>query len=410
MQFNFYDVILLTTIVIGVCSLAHLLFAAFCVERFHRSKKAHAGTPTFQAPVTILKPVCGLDLEIATNLRSFCEQDYPEYQIIFGLHDEDDPACPIIREIIDDYPSRDISVVIDKRIYGTNHKVSNLINMFSWAKHEILLIADSDMRVPKNYLNAVVAPFVDRKIGAVTCMYSGTPIGGIASSLNAMFINEWFFPSVLISRIIQETRFCLGATMAIRREILEDNGGFKALSDHLADDYMLGNLVTESGYKIHLTQFVVENIVHEPTFKSLLIHELRWARTLRTVEPLSYVFTFLTDTFVISCMAGAVAFLYTNQLLWPAAIISFVLLTRILFHLRVNSILDSRDSGSFWLVPIRDIISFFIRVASFTGNTVEWRSNTFSVDNAGLIYNGEISQYQLDNNKEVPDLAVSEDY
>jgi ceramide glucosyltransferase len=410
MQFNIYDVTLLSTIVIGVCSLAYLFFAAFCVERFHRIRKAHTSASTYQAPVTILKPVCGLDAEIETNLRSFCEQDYPEYQVIFGLHDENDPACSIVREIINEYPTRDISVVIDKRIHGTNRKVSNLINMFSMAKHGILLIADSDMRVSKKYLNAVVAPFVDQKVGAVTCMYSGTPAGGIASSLNAMFINEWFFPSVLISRRIQETRFCLGATMAVRREILENNGGFKALTDHLADDYMLGNLVAESGYKIHLTQFVVENIVHEPTFKSLLLHELRWARTLRAVEPLAYVFTFLTDTLVISCMAGAIAFLYTNQLLWPVSIISFVLLARILFHLRVNSILDIRNSGSFWLVPIRDIISFFIRFASFTGNTVEWRSNTFSVDNSGLIYNSEISQYQLDKNKEVPDLAVSEDY
>ncbi|MEE8321769.1 MAG: bacteriohopanetetrol glucosamine biosynthesis glycosyltransferase HpnI [Gammaproteobacteria bacterium] len=410
MQTTLYDVILFVTVVISFSTLSYMLFAAICMERFHRGKKANSSSSATQRPVTILKPVCGLDHEMAINLRSFCEQDYAEYQVIFGVHDKNDPAVPIIRELIKDYPTLDIDLVIDQRIHGTNHKVSNLINMFPRAKHEILFIADSDMRVPEDYLNAVVNHFSDEEIGAVTCLYSGSSRGGIASSLNAMFINEWFFPSVLISRLLQETRYCLGATMVVRREILEEIGGFEALSDHLADDYMLGKLITDKGYKIHLSHFVVENIVHEPSIKSLLLHELRWARTLRAVEPINYVFTFLTDTFVISCMAGIIAFLYTGQLAWPVSIIGFVLLARILLHLRINYILNTNESGSFWLVPVRDIISFFIRFASFTGNTVEWRTNTFSVDTDGLIYNGESYQYQLDENKEIPDLVTNEDY
>ena len=410
MQLHFHDLTLLATIAICACSLVYLLFAALCVERFHRSRKSHSCSTDHLEPVTILKPVCGLDPEMDENLRSFCVQDYPGYQVIFGVRDEHDPAIPIIRKIIKDYPGLDINLVIDHRIHGTNHKVSNLINMSSAASHAILLIADSDMRVPEDYLRAVVAPFADQDIGAVTCLYAGTPKGGLASALNAMFINEWFLPSVLISRLIQETRFCLGATMAVRREILEDCGGFEALSDHLADDYMLGKLVTDSGYKIHLSRFVVENIIQEPDLGTMLDHELRWARTLRTVKPIAYPFTFITDTFVMSGLAGLTVYLHTDQLLLPAALIGFVLLARIAFHLRVNHILDTGNSGPLWLVPLRDILTFLIRLASFTGNTIVWRRNTFSVDDAGLIYNEDATRYQLAANKKIPDLAINEDY
>ena len=371
---------------VGILSLGYLIFAALCVEKFHRIRKDSFISPAFQPPVTIFKPVFGLGPEMRENLRSFCVQDYPEYQIIYGLHDENDPAISIIREIMADYPGQDIELVVDNRLHGSNYKVSNLVNMFGHAKHGILLIADDDMRVSGNYLNAVVSPFADHKIGAVTCLYSGSPRGGIVSSLNAMFVNEWFLPSVLISHALKNDKFCFGATMAVRREILEQIGGFDALVDYLADDYMLGKLVADHGHKIYLSHYVVENIIQEPDFKSMLLHELRWARTVRTVEPFGYAFSFLTDTLVISCFAGAATLVYTHQLLWPVLIISFVLLARILFHMRLKFVLNSGDAGSIWLVPVRDFLSFFIRLASFTGNEIEWKNKTFSVDNAGLIY------------------------
>ena len=369
-----------------ILSLGYLLFAYICMERFHGLRKKSVPSSTFQPPVSILKPVCGLDPEMDENLRSFCEQDYPGFQVIFGLRDENDPAVSTIRKIMGDYPDRDITLVIDQSLHGNNYKISNLINMFPHARHGILVIADDDMRVTGNYLNTVVAPLADAGTGAVTCLYAGSPRGGIASALNAMFVNEWFLPSVLISHALKNDNFCFGATMVIKREILEQIGGLDALVDYLADDYMLGKLVAEQGYKIQLSHFVVKNIIQEPDFKSMLSHELRWARTMRTVQPLGYIFTFLTDTLIMAFLLAAAVFFETNLLIWPVVIICSILPVRILFHLRVKTILDARDAGTIWLVPVRDFLTFFIRLISYTGNRIEWKDKSFSVDNTGLIY------------------------
>lgn len=370
---------------VAALSFGYLIFAYFCLGRLNRTSE-HPPVSSFQPPVTIFKPVCGLDSETEANLRSFCEQDYPEFQIIFGLRDINDPAIPIIRKIIASYPELDTTLIIDQQLHGSNYKVSNLINMYKHAKHDVFLIADDDMRVTRDYLNAVVSPLADNEVGIVTCLYSGSPRGRIVSALNAMFINEWFLPSVLISEALNKSQYCFGATMVIRREVLELIGGFDSLANYLADDYMLGKLVMDHGYKIHLSHFIVKNIVQERDFSSILSHELRWARTLRTVEPIGYAFTFLTDTLVMNCLAAVTVYLYTRQLFWPILIISLALSARILFHLRVKRVLNASDAGSIWLVPFRDLLSFCIRVLSFTGNKIQWKKDSFSVDNTGLIH------------------------
>lgn len=368
-----------------ILSLGYLLVAYSCVGKFHQTIKSYKPASCFQPPVTIFKPVCGPGYEMRENLRSFCEQNYPEYQIIFGVHDENDPAMAHVRGIIAEYPDKDITLVINQRLWGRNYKVSNLANMYPSAKHGILIIADDDMRVPGNYLNTVVAPLADHRNGAVTCLYSGSPRGGIVSTLIAMFINEWFMPSVLVSQFLKNNSFCFGATMVVRRDVLAQIGGFTALADCLADDYMLGKLVAEHGYKIHLSHLVIENIIYETSFKSMFLHELRWARTMRTVQPLGYLFTFFTDTLMIGFLAGITAYLHTQQLLWPVIIIGSILWIRALLHLRLQTLCNSRNTGSIWLIPVRDCLTFFIRLASFTGNRIEWKDKSFSINNTGLM-------------------------
>ena len=242
------------------------------------------------------------------------------------------------------------------------------------------------MRVRKNYLHDIVAPFANTANGAVTCLYSGRTDDGLASRLNAMFINEWFLPSVLISNALKDISYCLGATMAVRREILTDIGGFKALSNYLADDYMLGQMVSERGYKVHLSHTIVENLSYEPSYKSLFLHELRWARTLRTAEPLGYMGTFMTDTLIISIFTAFFALLFTQHTFLPASILGITITARILLHLQVKSTLKLNGSGSLLLIPARDLITFLIRIVSFTGNSIEWRNHTFSVDDDGLMH------------------------
>ena len=286
-----------------------------------------------------------------------------------------------------DYPNLDIDLVIARDLTGNNYKISNLINMYPHARHGILVIADDDMRVTRNYLSNIVAPFTDQEVGIVTCLYSGSPRGGIISSLHAMFINEWFLPSALVGQALYNVQYCFGATIVVKREILAQIGGFDVLADYLADDYMLGKLVTDNGHTIHLSHVIIENIIHKISLKSMLLHELRWARTLRTVAPVGYFFTFLTDTVMISCLAACAIYFQTQQLMWPLVIVGSVLLIRMFFHLRIKSLINSRDAGSIWLIPIRDFLTFILRLLSFTGNKIAWKGKTFSVDNIGLIYN-----------------------
>jgi ceramide glucosyltransferase len=407
MQSEFFNIINIIVIILCIGSLGYLAFALIAVELFNLKRKKELLSSEVDFPVTVLKPVYGLDPEMLENLRSFCRQDYSKYQIIFGVQDKKDAAIPLIEKVIKEFKNVDISYIVDSKIHGANHKVSNLINMYPTAKYDYLLVADSDMRVPVNYLKNIMYPFSDTDVGAVTCLYSGTAVGKVASSLNAMFINSWFLPSVLISKLLEPIKYCLGATMVVRRNLLDEIGGFKALSNYLADDYMLGKLVSDLGYKIHLSNFIVENIVEEASVKDLIMHELRWARTLRRVEPLGYAFTFLTDTFVISLIATLSVYIKTSSFMWALLPVVLASIARTILHYRTKQITGSTSAGSILLIPIRDILSFSIRVVSFLGNSIQWRNNSFNVDQAGLIHT---EQNIIDEEEEIPDLATTQDY
>ena len=224
MQIDFLNVISIVAVSLWFFSLGYLFFALIAVEHFNYKKNKKTIMENFQPSVTILKPIYGLDPDMLDNLRSFCQQDYPQYQVIFGIQDKNDPAFSIVEEITKEFSKLDVSYIISTERHGTNHKVSNLINMCPYVKHEYILIADSDMRVSKNFLTQVISPFSDTKIGAVTCLYNGIAKDKIASKLNAMFINNWFLPSVLISRILQPMKYCLGATMIVKRNVLKKIG------------------------------------------------------------------------------------------------------------------------------------------------------------------------------------------
>ena len=359
-------------------SIVYLFWALWAVRAFGRLRPA-AGT--FTAPVTILKPVCGLDPGLYGNLRSFCEQDYPEFQVLFGVRDPDDPAIPVIERVIRDFPGRDLGFVVDERVIGTNLKVSNLANMFPQAKHDVLVVADSDMRVDRKYLSAVTAPFADPKVGAVTCLYKGTPVGGLPSVLGSMFINDWFLPSVLAALTFNPMRFCFGATMAVRREALEEIGGFSALASHIADDYMLGRLVSESGYSVELSRYVVENLVLEPDVKTLIRHEMRWARTVRSVQPLGYTFSFLTNAIPLALILVLVSGFAAAG--W--AMLALAIVLRVTLHNVVRASVGIRGPAMPWLVPARDILSFVVWGGSFFGRDVHWREQRFLLEADGQL-------------------------
>ena len=373
---------LIIAVTLNLASYVYVLFAMWRVGTFGRHSDYHKAS---ELPVTVLIPIHGLDIGLYQNLRSICCQDYPEYQLLFGVQDTDDPAIDIIRRIIREFPDRDIALVVEERIAGANLKVSNLRNMYSYAKHSILVILDSDMRVTPKYLSTVVAPFQDRGVGGVTCLYKGTPAGGLPSILGSMFINESFLPSVLVAVSLQKIAFCFGATMAVRRDILESIGGFERLGSYLADDYMLGMLITQQGYRVHLSSYVVENVLIEQSFKSLFLRELRWARTIRTVQPVGYAFSFIMYSIPLAIVAGLLDELTVDTDIFELGYVAFAVLLRVALHFIARRVLKVSQGPSPWLVPIRDMLSFLVWATALLGRDVVWRGHAFSVNSAGLL-------------------------
>jgi len=336
------------------------------------------GGPT--PPITVLKPVRGAEPNLAANLRSFCEQDYPEFQILFGVRERQDPAIPIVEGVVRDFAHRGAALVIDPTVVGNNYKIANVANMMSRARYDILVIADADCVVGPTYLRDIASVFADPGVGAVTCLYKGTPLTSrLPDRLGAMFINEIFLPSVRVALLTEPLRYCFGATMAVRRNVLESIGGMKRLASFLADDYMLGNLVSAQGLKVALAPHIVDVAVNEPGLGDLLRHELRWARTMRTVRPVGYGLSVLTDAIPIT-MLWALLTGFEGPALGLAGL---ALCLRLLTHFAARRRLAVNAPATPWLVPVRDLLTFALRLASFTGRRVAWQNHDFTVQPDG---------------------------
>jgi ceramide glucosyltransferase len=353
----------------------YLTAALVVVLRFVRRDLPSAAE---RPAVSILKPLHGAEPGLFENLRSFADQDYPERQIVLGVNDPQDGALDAARALVRAVPNGDVALVVDQRIRGSNRKVSNLENMLPAARHDILVLADSDMRVEPHYLTAVTAPLRDPCTGAVTCLYKGVPTGGIWSELGAMHINFGFLPSALVGDALGVGHGCFGATIALSRQTLESIGGFAALRDELADDHRLGDAVRAEGLAVVLSRYLVEARVSEPSLTALWRHELRWARTVRGIAPLAYAGSIVTHPLAVAVLAVAcTGFALTSC--------GFVAIT---FLLRWGCARATAEAlgvgrGRLWLLPLRDALSFAVFVASFFGRTVFWRDEQFRVEASG---------------------------
>lgn len=355
---------------ITLCGIAYLGFALAAAGRARRRKVPDARR---SPAVTILKPLHGAETELFENLCSFCEQNYDRFQIIFGVHSLEDPAVTIVRSVMERYPQLDLELVVGSVRKGRNPKMAGVAAMLPYAKHDVFSIVDADMRVRPDYLQAIVAEFVDERVGAVTALYSGSPRGGVWSVLGAMHINDQFAPSVLVAASLGPMQFTFGSTMAVRRDVLEAIGGVDALADHLADDYMLGALVARHGFRVALSPYVVRNIISEPDLAALWHHELRWARTIRAQRPAGYACSVVTFP-----LPFAIALL-----LWPGytltgTILSAVALTlRLALHRSMQQLFEHPARQSAWLLPVRDALGLAVWAASFFGRGVRWRGVEF---------------------------------
>jgi ceramide glucosyltransferase len=328
-------------------------------------------------PVTILKPLCGAEPELYACLRSFCEQDYPDLQVIFGVTDANDGAVPIVERLIAEFPGRDVSLVVDSTVHGANLKVGNLVNMARIAKHDVLVISDSDTRIGRDCIERVVAPLGDPGTGAVTCLYKGAPVPGFTSKLGALFINDWFLASAVVDARLREVTYCFGPVSAVRRDALDAIGGFAGLASHLADDFMMGRLIAEAGYRVRLADVIVDTVVAE-TWPSLFTHELRWARTVKAVKPGEHFLSGITEPLPL------VVLLLLNQGVLGWSTITGLVVLRMVLHMALRTRFDLGRPAP-WLVPLRECLCFVVWVASFCGSNVRWRNRDYAIGAGGQI-------------------------
>ncbi|MFA5516055.1 MAG: bacteriohopanetetrol glucosamine biosynthesis glycosyltransferase HpnI [Desulfuromonadales bacterium] len=350
-----------------LASIIYLLAAIGCLGAFRRRRTQRAPV---RPPITILKPVCGFDAALEENLLSFCLQDYPQFQVVFGVREAKDPATPVIRRLIAALPGHDLSLVIDDRLAVANRKTSNLINMLPAARHDLLVVADSDMRVGPDYLDRIAAPFADPQVGAATCLYSGTPGRGLASALGALYLSDWLLPSALLAATWREPDFCFGATMAVRRRVLAAIGGFEGFAPFPANGFHLGQRVRQAGWQVRISSYVVENVVVEPDLRSLLSRELRRARAGRACRPLGYAFSCIGN----NSLSFAFLFLLASGFSAAGALLlTMAAGLRLGLHFQLRTALRVPPPSVPWLLPLRDLLCLFIWLRSHFGNEVGWR-------------------------------------
>jgi len=329
-----------------------------------------AACATSPRPVSVLKPLCGNEPGLYDNLRSFCVQSHPSFQLLFGVREPEDAAMAVVRRLQAEFPHVDIELVIDPQVHGANLKVSNLRNMLLHARHDWLVLADSDIGVSSDYLSRVTAPLADPGVGVVTCLYRGVPRIGLWSRLGALFIDDWFAPSVQVSHALGSTRFSFGSTIALRRDSLLAAGGFEALNDVLADDFWLGEFTRLQGLRTVLSNVVVTTDVTDSSLAALWAHELRWMRTIRAAEPAGFALTFVTFTFPVLALGLALA---PTKLCLALAVVGATA-KLVLHYLQRQWKPEPTPAYEVLLIPLRDSLLFAEWAASHTGSRVLWRN------------------------------------
>jgi ceramide glucosyltransferase len=357
----------------SVASAGYQVAALVAAHRYRR--RAYPPLSDAEAPpVTLLKPVKGADPEAAESFRTFCRQDYPEYEVLFGALDLADPALATARRVVMEPGAAYTLLLGSPREHGTNPKVSNLLNLYPLARRDLLVISDSDLRVRPDFLRRVLAPFRDPEVGLVTCPYRAVRSRGLAAPLEALSILTEFIPSVLVAERLGGMHFALGAVMAVRREALEAIGGLEAIADLLADDYELGRRVRDAGWEVSLCPPVVDIVLARESFAASWARRLRWMRTVRVCRPAGYLGSGITHTTPIALLA----LLLSRRFPIGQATAASALLTRLAAAAVAARALDTPlPLARSLLLPASDVLSFALWCAGLLGRRVRWRGQQY---------------------------------
>jgi ceramide glucosyltransferase len=382
-----HDLLLVAQIVTLGGTLAGIGYYFLCLwsARQYLSYRAAAwpaDNSSQRPPVSILKPLRGVDPSIYDSFRSHCLQDYPEYEIIFGVSEGHDPAIAVVEQLQREFPARAIQLVVCPERLGTNLKVSNLVQMLPHARYEHLIVNDSDIRVAPDYLERVVLPLAEPSIGMVTCLYRGIPEPTLGSRLESLGISTDFAGGVLVARCLEGVRFGLGSTLAFRSADLSRVGGFEALLDYLADDYQLGQRIAALGKQVRLSEVIVDTFLPAYDFGSFFEHQLRWARSVRDSRRWGYVGMALT----YGLPWAVIAVIAAQAAGWSVALLGFTALLRLAVALMVgkSALQDRFLLRLLPLLPVRDFVAVIVWCASFASDTIAWRGSYFHLRDGKL--------------------------
>ena len=368
-------------LLLALAPFAYYLLALIAARRFF----SHAAdvTACFTPPVSILKPIRGLDRETYENYASFCRQRYPDFEILFCVFDEQEPAIPVIEKIIRDFPDRPIRLLIGSEPLGVSDKVNKLCRMVREARHEVILISDSDVRVDADFLNAVVAPLRDVEVGGVTCLYRGLTDGSFAANLEAIGNSTDFAPGVLTAWMLGDIDFMLGAVMITTKKKLAEIGGFESLVDYFCDDFELGNRIAATGSRVELSTFPVSIVYPVENLADAFRHQLRWNLSIRHSRPAGHFGLLFSQGLPWAVLAAMVA---------PSAAVGIAYLAaygilRVAVALAVGGkgMKDDLARKKMWMLPLRDAFAFAVWVASFFPQRIHWREQEFYVRDKRLV-------------------------
>ena len=370
-------------LLLALAPLVYYALATLAALRFFGRERARK-FPNYTPPVSVLKPVLGVDFGSYENFASFCRQEYPDYEILFAVNDDGDPAVPMIRRIIAEFPERKIRLLLGAERFGANRKVNKLARLAREAQNEVLVLTDGDVRLGPHYLREVVAPLADRKTGAVTSFYRGIAENNVGAEIEAVGASSDFFAGVLMAGWTEGITFALGASIATTKEWLGKMGGFEAIADALADDYELGHRIAKAGGEVVLSREAVWTVYPAQTLRSFWDHQVLWARTVRLCRPLSYVGLLFTQGLPWVLLAALVA-----PAKWIAGVylLAYLILRfAMAWTVGIWGVGDEVLRRKIWLVPLRDGIHFIIWLASFGSNHIRWGNVEYVIRHGRMVH------------------------